>query len=132
MTVRKFRQADWEEPLIFELSKEGRRGFHPTVLESEIKEEIKDPINLVPRDMRREGKMGLPEVSEIEVLRHFIHLSQMNYGVNSGLIYPLGSCTMKYNPIINEVLAGHPKIVEIHPDQETSTIQGTLEFLYKL
>jgi glycine dehydrogenase subunit 2 len=56
----------------------------------------------------------------------------MNYGVNSGLIYPLGSCTMKYNPIINEVIASHPKILEAHPDQDPMTIQGTLEFLYKL
>ena len=106
MTVRKFKQADWEEPLVFELSHEGRYGFHPP----EAEEEIRDEINvewLVPQNIARETPPGLPEISEMEVLRHYIHLSQMNYGVNSGLIYPLGSCTMKYNPIINEVLEPH-------------------------
>ena len=131
MTVRKFRQADWEEPLIFELSHEGRYGFHPP----EVEEEIRDKINverLIPKRITRETPAGLPEVSEMEILRHYIHLSQMNYGVNSGLIYPLGSCTMKYNPIINEVLAGHPMLTGAHPDQDSSTVQGVLEFLYKL
>ena len=131
MTVRKFRQVDWEEPLIFELSHEGRYGFHPP----EAEEGIRDEVNvewLVPQGIARETPAGLPEVSEMEVLRHFIHLSQMNYGVNSGLIYPLGSCTMKYNPIINEVLASHPSLTGAHPDQDPSTVQGILEFLYKL
>jgi glycine dehydrogenase subunit 2 len=131
MTVRKFRQADWEEPLVFELSHEGRYGFHPP----EVEEEIRDKINverLIPKKIARAMPAGLPEVSEMEILRHYIHLSQMNYGVNSGLIYPLGSCTMKYNPIINEVLAGHPMLTGAHPDQDTSTVQGILEFLYKL
>jgi glycine dehydrogenase subunit 2 len=131
MTVRKFRQADWEEPLVFELSHEGRYGFHPPEPEEEIREEI-NVSNLVPYSIKRENPIGLPEISEMEVLRHYIHLSQMNYGVNSGLIYPLGSCTMKYNPIINEVLASNSKITEIHPDQDPSTVQGVLEFLYKL
>ena len=131
MTVRKFRQADWDEPLIFELSHKGRYGFHPP----EVEAEIRDDINiewLVPESIARETPAGLPEISEMEVLRHYIHLSQMNYGVNSGLIYPLGSCTMKYNPVINEVLAGHPSLTEAHPDQDPSTVQGILEFLYKL
>ncbi len=130
MTVRKFRQADWDEPLIFELSHEGRYGFHPP----EVEEEIRDEVNverLVPQGIARETPPGLPEMSEMEVLRHFIHLSQMNYGVNSGLIYPLGSCTMKYNPVINEVLAGHPSLTGAHPDQDPSTVQGVLEFLYR-
>ncbi len=127
MTVRKFRQADWGEPLVFELSHKGRYGFHPP--EAGVGDEFK---KLVPKSLAREDPAGLPEVSEMEVLRHYIHLSQMNYGVNSGLIYPLGSCTMKYNPIINEVLAGHPSLTDVHPDQDPSTVQGVLEFLYKL
>jgi len=127
MTVRKFRQADWGEPLVFELSHKGRYGFHPP--EAGVGDEFK---KLVPKRLAREDPAGLPEVSEMEVLRHYIHLSQMNYGVNSGLIYPLGSCTMKYNPIINEVLAGHPSLTDVHPDQDPSTVQGVLEFLYKL
>ena len=132
MTLRKYRQADWEEPLIFELGREGRVGFDVPSLEPELADAVADIIEMVPNGMLRTKPAGLPEVSEIEVLRHFIHLSQMNYGVNSGIIYPLGSCTMKYNPVVNEVLAGHPKMTGVHPEQDESSVQGMLEFLYKL
>ncbi len=132
MIMRKFRQADWEEPLIFELGREERVGFAVPEIEPELSDAIDDISELVPSGMLRTKPAGLPEVSEVEVLRHFIHLSQMNYGVNSGIIYPLGSCTMKYNPIINEVLASHPKITEVHPDQDEASVQGLLEMLYKL
>ena len=131
MSLRRYRQADWDEPLIFELGMEGRVGFAVPSLEPEIVDVV-DITELVPAGMLRTRPAKLPEVSEIQVLRHYIHLSQANYGVNSGLIYPLGSCTMKYNPVINEVLAGHPKITEIHPDQDDASVQGTLEFLYTL
>ena len=132
MTLRRYRQADWDEPLIFELGMEGRVGFAVPSPEPEIVDAVDDITELVPAGMLRTRPAKLPEVSEIQVLRHYIHLSQANYGVNSGLIYPLGSCTMKYNPVINEVLAGHPKITEIHPDQDDASVQGTLEFLYTL
>lgn len=131
MTI-KFRQADWEEPLIFELSKEGRVGYCFPPVEPEI--DAADAIveELVPKSLLRTEAPGLPEVSEIQVIRHYMHLSQMNYGVNSGIIYPLGSCTMKYNPIINEIVASHPKILEIHPLQSDSSTQGILKLLFKL
>jgi len=129
--MREYRQARWDEPLIFELGREDRIGFAFPPLEPELEDAV-DISELVPSGMLREKPPRLPEVSEIEVLRHFIHLSQMNYGVSSGVIYPLGSCTMKYNPVVNEVLAGHPKITGVHPDQDPITIQGTLEFMYKL
>lgn len=132
MSLRRYRQADWDEPLIFELGMEGRVGFAVPSLEPELVDAVDDITELVPAGMLRTRPANLPEVSEIQVLRHYIHLSQANYGVNSGLIYPLGSCTMKYNPVINEVLAGHPKITEIHPDQDDASVQGTLEFLYRL
>lgn len=130
MTVR-FRQADWEEPLVFELSNEGRVGYAIPPMESDISRSV-DPLDLVPEAMLRKTAPGLPEVSEIQVLRHYNHLSQMNYGVNSGKIYPLGSCTMKYNPIINEVLAAHPKMLEVHPLQSVESTQGVLKMLYDL
>jgi glycine dehydrogenase subunit 2 len=132
MTLRRFRQAYWDEPLIFELGREDRVGFQVSPLEPELQDAVDDISELVPVGMLRTKPPELPEASEIEVLRHYIHLSQMNYGVNSGVIYPLGSCTMKYNPVINEVLAGHPKITEVHPDQEANTTQGILEILYDL
>jgi glycine dehydrogenase subunit 2 len=130
MTMR-FRQADWSEPLVFELSKEGRMGHVLPMLEPEIEGEIPTE-ELVPESIFRTEDAGLPEVSEIQVLRHYMHLSQMNYGVNSGKIYPLGSCTMKYNPIINEIMAGHPKITGIHPLQTPESTQGILKMLYNL
>jgi glycine dehydrogenase subunit 2 len=132
MTMRKFSQAQWEEPVIFELSREERVGFGVPSLEPELLDSIGDIAELVPSGMLREKPPGLPEVSELEVLRHFIHLSQMNYGVSSGRFYPLGSCTMKYSPIINEVLAGHPKVTDIHPDQAEESIQGLLGLLHEL
>jgi len=125
-----FRQADWDEPLIFELSRKGRMGHMLPLLEPEIEGEIPTE-ELVPENILRGGEIKLPEVSEIQVLRHYIHLSQMNYGVTSGKIYPLGSCTMKYNPIINEVMAAHPKITELHPLQTADSTQGVLKMLHQ-
>jgi glycine dehydrogenase subunit 2 len=125
----KFRQADWEEPIIFEISNPGRVGYQIPPLEPDIDKIKYAPF---PESVRRANEPDLPEVSEIQVLRHFIHLSQMNYGVSSGKIYPLGSCTMKYNPVINEVLAGYPKIAEVHPMQSAESSQGILKLLFKL
>ena len=130
--MKRFRQADWVEPLIFELGAEDRVGFAVPPVEPEVSDAVGDIEELVPSNMLRVDAPQLAQVSEVEVLRHFIHLSQMNYGVNSGVIYPLGSCTMKYNPIINEVLASHPKMLELHPDQDEATVQGILEMMYWL
>ena len=130
MTLRKYRQADWREPLIFELSRDGRVGFNVPMIEPEVSDAVPDVTELVPLNLQRDIPPELPEVSEIQVLRHYVRISQMNYGVNAGLIYPLGSCTMKYNPIINEVLAGMPKMTGVHPYQDESTTQGTLEMMY--
>jgi glycine dehydrogenase subunit 2 len=106
------------EPLIFELSKKGRIGLY--IEDCEIEE--------IPKEFLRE-ELNLPEVSQIEVVRHFTRLSQMNWGVDIGP-YPLGSCTMKYNPRINEELSWMDEIQWIHPLQED--IQGILEIMYKL
>jgi len=130
--MRRFRQADWDEPLIFELGREGRVGFSVQPVELEVSDGVGDIEELVPANMLRSDSPMLPEVSEIGVLRHFIHLSQMNYGINSGAFYPLGSCTMKYNPIINEVVASNPKITEVHPNQDEATVQGILGIMYRL
>ena len=87
-----FTQARWEEPLVFQLS-------HPRTDQPHAGEGLG-----VPKKIRRRIPPSLPEVSEIEVVRHYTRLSQQNFGVDLG-IYPLGSCTMKYNPKINELLA---------------------------
>jgi len=99
--------------------------------EPQVKEAVGTADTLLPKHMRRTGKIGLPELSEVEVNRHFLRLSEMNYGVDSGF-YPLGSCTMKYNPKINEALASLPSLSMAHPYQDESTVQGILEFLFRL
>jgi len=126
-----YRQARWDESVIFELGREGRRGHIIPDVEEEIKKTINDTMRLLPKKLRRKKPPRLPELSETEILRHYIRLSQMNYSVDLGL-YPLGSCTMKYNPKINEILARSLSIGMVHPYQDEETVQGILEIMYKL
>jgi glycine dehydrogenase subunit 2 len=126
-----YKQANWNEPILFNLGKNGRRGHILPRAEGEIAKSVNHTDPLIPSGMFRNNKPGLPELSEVEVVRHFTRLSQMNYGVDSGL-YPLGSCTMKYNPKINELLAGMQTFNALHPYQDESTVQGILEILYTL
>lgn len=118
-----FRQAQWDEPLIFQLSRPGRIGHNVQI--------PGDSEPTLPAILRRKKPPQLPELSENDVLGHYIRLSQMNYCVDSGP-YPLGSCTMKYNPRINEVIANQPELAYLHPWQDESTVQGVLELLFKL
>ncbi len=108
---------------IFERSKKGRKAYS-------LPPPIKDLKIEIPEKLKRKT-LDLPEVSEIDIVRHFVKLSQNNYGVDSGF-YPLGSCTMKYNPKINEEIASWEKVTDIHPYQDESTVQGALEIMYKL
>jgi len=126
-----FRQTSWNEPLIFDLGRNGRRGHILPKAEEGVKRAIGNLNMLIPESMRRRSQPRLPELSEVEVVRHFLHLSEMNYGVDSGL-YPLGSCTMKYNPKINELLTSLPTLGMLNPYQDQSTVQGILEILYRL
>jgi len=126
-----FKQANWNEPVIFDLGRNGRRGHVLPKVEEEVKNAVGVLSAVLPKNMRRTSQFRLPELSEVEVVRHFIRLSEMNYGVDSGL-YPLGSCTMKYNPKINEQLASMPTMGMLHPYQDESTVQGILEILYRL
>jgi len=125
-----FRQASWNEPVIFNLGSRGRRGFSLPSPE-EVSRRAEEVLDQLPKAIKRTKPPNLPELSEAEVVRHFTRLSQMNYGVDLGF-YPLGSCTMKYNPKIDDLLAGGAGITEIHPDQDESTVQGVLEILHTL
>ncbi len=111
------------EPLIYELSKPGRRGVRMP------KPDVPETAEL-PAHLRRDS-LDWPEASEIDVIRHFTRLSQKNHAIDIGM-YPLGSCTMKYNPKINEVVARLPGFADIHPYQDPSTVQGALQLMWEL
>ena len=111
-----FRQATYDEPLLFEK----RSGDEATV----------DLTDLVPATIRRE-RLELPNLPEHDVVRHFTRLSQMTFGIDSGF-YPLGSCTMKFNPKYAEELAALPTVARLHPDQDESTVQGALRLMFEL
>ncbi|MBX9973001.1 aminomethyl-transferring glycine dehydrogenase subunit GcvPB [Cytobacillus firmus] len=116
-----------DQPLIFELSTEGRIGY--SLPEMDIPEI--DLGELLPEGYLREEEPELPEVSELDIMRHYTALSKRNHGVDSGF-YPLGSCTMKYNPKINENVARFNGFAHVHPLQDESSVQGALELMYDL
>lgn len=112
--------------LIFELSKPGRKGY------SLPKNELSDySIAQLPENLLRQEVPALPEVDELTVVRHYTNMSNNNFGVDTGF-YPLGSCTMKYNPKINEEMAAHPQFTALHPLQNVETVQGALSAYYQL
>lgn len=112
------------EPLVFELSQEGRRGFaYPA---SDV-----PAGDTLPAHLSREVPPELPELSELSVVRHYSRLSKMSFGVDHGL-YPLGSCTMKYNPKMHNRAVSLEGFNAIHPLQDSDTVQGALAVLYGL
>ncbi len=113
------------DKLIFELSKKGRKGY-----ELPADKFNTSGLSDIPSDLLRQAPAELPEVSELDVVRHFTNLSNKNFGVDTGF-YPLGSCTMKYNPKINEELAALPSF-NIHPLQDEESAQGALELYWNL
>ncbi|MHB9130200.1 MAG: aminomethyl-transferring glycine dehydrogenase subunit GcvPB [Armatimonadota bacterium] len=110
------------EPLIFELSRPGRYGVSLPAIDV--------PEAPLPEDCVRDD-VPLPEVAEVDVMRHYLHLSQINYSIDTGF-YPLGSCTMKYNPKVNEVAARMSGFADIHPLQPEDSVQGAMALMYEL
>ncbi|MGD8625320.1 MAG: aminomethyl-transferring glycine dehydrogenase subunit GcvPB, partial [Anaerolineae bacterium] len=111
------------EPIIYELSKPGRMATTLPALDVPQAE-------LPDADLLRDG-LDLPEVSELDLMRHYVRLSQLNWAVDIGF-YPLGSCTMKYNPKVNEAAARLPGFARTHPYQDVHSVQGNLMLLYEL
>lgn len=116
-----------DKALIFEMSSPGRVGY--SLPDCDVPEQDLD--NLIPKAFQREEPAELPEVYEVDVIRHYTALSRRNFGIDNGF-YPLGSCTMKYNPKINEDVARIDGFAHIHPYQPEESIQGALELLYNL
>ncbi|HEV2316863.1 MAG TPA: aminomethyl-transferring glycine dehydrogenase subunit GcvPB [Thermoplasmata archaeon] len=114
-----FQQARWDEPLLWDIRPPAADGS-PS-----------DGIPGLPAKLRRRTPVRWPELSELEVVRHYTRLSQMNFGIDTSA-YPLGSCTMKYNPKVSELLARRSGASEVHPAQPEDTVQGSLEVLWRL
>jgi len=112
-----------EEPLVFERVHEEPVSIHLPGVEGDLPDDL--------TSFSRREVAGIPGLSEPETVRHFVRLSQWNHGIETGF-YPLGSCTMKYNPRVNETLARLPGLAQLHPDQPEHTVQGILALLYEL
>jgi glycine dehydrogenase subunit 2 len=125
--LRRYQSAVWDESLIMEMGVAGRRGCHFPPAEPAVREAVGDSGELVPASMRRTAPPRLPEMSEPDVLRHYLHLSQETLGMMGISLF--GTCTMKYNPRLTEDLAMTHRVAELHPDQDPETLQGTLEIL---
>ncbi len=129
---RRFHQARWDEPVIFELSTPGARGVLPPSTESGITELVGDPAAALPAGVGRATPAALPELSQLHVVRHYDRLSQENLGVDLNIDVGQGTCTMKYSPKVNDQLVRSPRVADLHPLQDPSTVQGILEITWRL
>ncbi|NUS01126.1 MAG: aminomethyl-transferring glycine dehydrogenase subunit GcvPB [Nonomuraea sp.] len=120
--LRRFHQARWDEPIIFELTGAGRRGIA-------VPEPGAPKVEL-PEGVRRDTPPKLPEMSQLHVLRHYLRLSQENLGVDLNIDVGQGTCTMKYSPKVNDQFAN--AVAELHPLQHEETVQGVLEIYWRL
>nr|WP_244994291.1 aminomethyl-transferring glycine dehydrogenase subunit GcvPB [Actinomadura coerulea] len=123
--MRRFHQARWDEPLLFELGSPGERGVLPPLAQA--------PADVVlPDGLRRAAPPALPELSQPQVLRHYLRLSQENLGADFNVDVGQGTCTMKYSPKVNDRFVRDPKVAGLHPLQDERTVQGVLEIMYRL
>ena len=129
--MRRYHQAVWDEPLIFEMGHKGERGQSVPEVEDDIKLIAGDVLSSLPANMLRKRLPNLPEISEPEVTRHYLRLSQQTIG-ELGYQVGHGTSTVKYNPKINEQLARMSSAVDIHPLQDEETVQGWLEIMYNV
>lgn len=131
--LRKFHEARWDEHIIFEMSVPGERGILVPQAEASLMSAVGNGISVLPANLRRKEAPLLPEVNQMEVNRHFMHLSQETLGTDVTIDISQGTCTMKYSPKVQEhLVARNPDIVEIHPLQDPETMQGLLEIYYKV
>lgn len=130
--LRRFHQAKWDESIIYELSRPGQRGVLVPEVEDGIKAEVRDPLAELPQAMRRKEPPALPEIAQPQIVRHYFRLSQENLGADFNIDIGQGTCTMKHSPKVNERLVRSPQVTAVHPLQDESTAQGTLELMYRL
>ena len=132
MRVRAFHQAKWDEEVIFELSTPGERGILVPPAEQAVFDAVGDGISAIPEELRRKTPPALPEISQMRVLKHYLRLSQENLGADLNVDIGQGTCTIKYSPKVNDVLAASHKAADLHPLQDESTVQGALEIYHSL
>ncbi len=129
--IGRYHQARWAEPFIMEKGTPGERGVLVPLAEPEVREAVGAAENLLPPGMRRQQAPALPELSQMQVLRHYLRLSQETIGTDLVIDIGMGTCTMKYSPKVHELLVRSPKVQELHPCQDESTVQGILQILYE-
>lgn len=128
--LKEVHAAVWNEPVILEMGYPGRRGLVLAEVETQISKRVPETDALVPETMRRATPPALPEMTEPEVLYHYLRLSQQTLGMMNMSIF--GTCTMKYNAQINEAMAWRPEVTELHPLQHEDTMQGALEIVHRM
>ncbi|HEV7714295.1 MAG TPA: aminotransferase class V-fold PLP-dependent enzyme, partial [Steroidobacteraceae bacterium] len=129
MRLRPYHGPVWNEPVVMELGAPGRRALRFAPVEPEIQQAVGDVLNLIPPAARRQSALALPELSEPEVLRHYLHLSQQTLGMMGISLF--GTCTMKYNSRMCEAVTSRPQLAETHPAQAEETLQGALEIIHR-
>jgi len=127
--LRRYHAPVWDEPIIHELGRKGERGISVPRVEDEITAQTGSIDSILPGKVLREAPPDLPELSQAQVLRHYLRLSQMTLGMELDIDLGVGTCTMKYSPKVNEGLAA--LTADIHPLQDEGTLQGLLEILYE-
>lgn len=129
--LRNYHAVCWDEPIIYELNRNRERAILVPEVDKKITETVGNGISSIPKSMRRKNAPQLPALSQPQVLRHFLHLSQETLGIDFNIDIGQGTCTMKYNPKIHEQFVNSEKVAEMHPYQDESTSQGLLEIMYK-
>ena len=128
--LREFHAASWDEPLVMELGRRGARGQIFSAPEEDVVTAVGDVASLIPAGMARRDEPELPELTEFEVQRHYLHLSQQVLGMMGISLF--GTCTMKYNSKMVEQLISRPELAETHPLQHPDTLQGTMQIIHDL
>ncbi|MBM3522891.1 MAG: aminotransferase class V-fold PLP-dependent enzyme [Alphaproteobacteria bacterium] len=129
VTPREYHQARWNEPVVMEMGVAGRRGLVFPAAEPGVTKAVGEAADLVPAGMRRKRPPALPEMTEHDTLRHYLHLSQMVQGMMGVNLF--GTCTMKYNPRVSEYAGLRPQLASLHPHQHEDTLQGILEIVHR-
>lgn len=128
--LRRYHAAVWDEPVVMEMSREGRRGVLFPTPEAAVSAAVGSTERLIPAALRRAKRPALPEMSEPDVLRHYLHLSQQTLGMMGISLF--GTCTMKYNARVNEAITSRDEVAELHPRQHPDTLQGALQIIHSL